>query len=110
MYAKEKLIPEIARKVIEKSGEAISGKEMAHKASLIYGASHRLVCLAFGISETCYRYQALLSDENAEIGDWLIWRTHNQKDWGFGLCHDYLRNVKGLNWNNVYVEFTVSWN
>jgi len=33
--------------------------------------SIRLVCSAFGISETCYRYQPKLSDENAEIADWL---------------------------------------
>jgi len=30
---------------------------------------------------------------DAEIADWLVRLTHNQKDWGFGLCHDYLRNV-----------------
>jgi putative transposase len=27
--------------------------------------SIRLACSAFGISETCYRYQAKLKDENA---------------------------------------------
>ena len=63
-------------------------KEVAKKAALAHGASIRLVCLAFGISETCYRYQPILSDENAEIADWLIRLTHNQKDWGFGLCRD----------------------
>ena len=55
-------------------------KEMALKAASTYGASTRLVCLAFGISETCYRYQPILSDENEEIADWLIRLTHNQKD------------------------------
>ena len=34
-----------------------------------------------------------LEDENAEIADWLVRLTDNQKDWGFGLCRDYLRNV-----------------
>ena len=29
----------------------------------------RLVCRAFRISETCYRYEPKLSDENAEIAD-----------------------------------------
>ena len=74
---------------------------MAKQAASAYGASVRLVCAAFRVSETCYRYQPLLSDENAEIADWLVVRlTHNQKDWGFGLCRYYLRNVKGFAWNH----------
>ena len=74
-------------------------KEMAQKAVSTHGLNVRLVCLAFGISETCYRYQPILSDENAQIADWLIRLTDNQKDWGFGLCRDYLRNVKRYEWN-----------
>ena len=73
---------------------------MAQTAATVHGASIRLVCSAFGVSETCYRYQPLLSDESAEIADWLIRLTDNQKDWGFGLCRDYLRNVKGFEWNH----------
>ena len=34
---------------------------------------------AFEISETCYRYERLLSDENAEIADWLERLTANRK-------------------------------
>jgi putative transposase len=63
----------------------------------------RLACEAFGISESCYRYTPKLSDENAEIADWLIRLTHNQRNWGFGLCYLYLRNVKGLGWNHKRV-------
>jgi putative transposase len=63
----------------------------------------RLVCLAFGISETCYRYNAKLSATNEEIADWLIRLTHNQRNWGFGLCYLYLRNVKGFKWNHKRV-------
>jgi len=77
---------------------------MAKKAASTYGASIRLVCSAFGISETCYRYQAKLSGENTEIADWLVRLTHNQKDWGFGLCRDYLRNVKGFTWNHKRIR------
>lgn len=55
------------------------------------------------ISETCYRYQPRLSHENAEIADWLIRLTHNQRNWGFGLCFLYLRNVKGFGWNHKRV-------
>lgn len=79
-------------------------KEMAQTAASVHGANTRLVCSAFGISETCYRYQPILSDENAEIADWLIRLTHNQKDWGFGLCCDYLRNVKGFDWNHKRIH------
>lgn len=48
--------------------------------------SIRLACEAFRVSETGYRYQRKLSDENAEIADCLIRLTHNQRNWGFGLC------------------------
>jgi len=44
---------------------------MAKKAVEERQVPIRLACVAFGISETCYRYQAKLSDENAEIADWL---------------------------------------
>lgn len=86
---------------------------MAQKAVVERGVSVRLACQAFSISETCYRYQAKRSDENAEIADWLMRLTHNQKDWGFGLCFDYLRNVKGYEWNHkriyrIYVELELN--
>ena len=61
--------------------------------------SIRLACQALGISQTCYRYQPKLAEDNAEIADWLIRLTHNQRNWGFGLCFLYLRNVKGYCWN-----------
>lgn len=58
-----------------------------------------LACLAFGISQTCFRYQAKLNAENDVIADWLVRLTNNQRNWGFGLCFLYLRNVKGFQWN-----------
>ena len=76
---------------------------MARKAVSNFGLSMRLACAAFGISQTCYRYRPLLSEENEEIADWLIRLTHNHKDWGFGLCFSYLRNVKGYDWNHKRV-------
>src|SRR5690606_5776189 len=51
----------------------------------------------------CYRYQAKTSAENVAIADWLIKLTHNQRNWGFGLCFLYLRNVKGLKYNHKRV-------
>jgi putative transposase len=76
---------------------------MAREAVQRYAISIRLACAAFGISETCYRYQPILAQENDEIADWLFRLTHNQKDWGFGLCFAYLRNVKGYRWNHKRV-------
>ncbi len=76
---------------------------MARKLVKDKSISIRLACVIFGISETCYRYQAKLSAENEEIADWLIRLTHNQRNWGFGLCFLYLRNVKGFSWNHKRV-------
>ena len=68
-----------------------------------HAVSVKLACLAFQISETCYRYQPKLSKENALIADWLVRITHNQRNWRFGLCYLYLRNVKGYGWNHKRV-------
>jgi putative transposase len=76
---------------------------MAKQAVTQRGVSIRVACQAFSISETCYHYQPKLSDENAEIADWLIRLTHNQRNWGFGLCFLHLRNVKGFGWNHKRV-------
>jgi len=46
-------------------------REMAQRSVGERKISIRLACLAFSISRTCYRYQPTLSDENAEIADWL---------------------------------------
>jgi len=78
-------------------------REMAQQVVAHQGSSIRLVCSAFGISQTCYRYQAKLSSENVAIADHLIRLTHNQRNWGFGLCFLYLRNVKGYGWNHKRV-------
>lgn len=76
---------------------------MARWAVETRGASIRQACADFMISQTCYRYQPKLSDENAVIVDWLVRLTYNQKNWGFGLCFLHLRNVKGFGWNHKRV-------
>lgn len=78
-------------------------REMAKTAVEERSISIRLACTTFVVSEACYRYQARLSDENAEIADWLIRLTHHQRNWGFGLCFLYLRNVKSFKWNHKRV-------
>ena len=76
---------------------------MATKAVAHHAISIRLACLAFKVSESCYRYQPVLADENREIADWLLRITASQRNWGFGLCFLYLRNVKGFGWNHKRV-------
>ena len=76
---------------------------MAQEAVRSGRCSINLACLAFAVSITCDRYQPRLSSENAAIADHLIRLTHNQRNWGFGLCFLYLRNVKGYRWNHKRV-------
>ena len=76
---------------------------MAQEAVRSGQCSIKLACLAFRVSLTCYRYQPRLAPENAEIADKLIQLTYNQRNWGFGLCFLYLRNVKGYRWNHKRV-------
>lgn len=78
-------------------------REMAAKAVKHRGVSIALACRAFGVSETCYRYSPLLSDENERIADLLVGLTGARKTWGFGLCFLHLRNVKGHLWNHKRV-------
>jgi putative transposase len=76
---------------------------MAMKAVVQHVVSVALACRAFQVSETCYRYSRVLSDENAEIADWLERLAANKRTWGFGLCFLYLRNVQGYGWNHKRV-------
>jgi putative transposase len=77
---------------------------MADHAVRHKGASIALACRTFSISESCYRYEGKLSDENALIADWLLRLTTTHRTWGFGLCFLYLRNVKGFVWNHKRVR------
>jgi len=76
---------------------------MAQYAVQQRGVSVRLACEAFKVSQTCYRYVAKTGAENEEIANWLLRLTDNHRNWGFGLCFLYLRNVKGFGWNHKRV-------
>ena len=76
---------------------------MAEQAVVRHAVSIHLACTAFGISETCYRYQAKLSDDNVLIAERLIDLTAENSDWGFGLCFSYLRHVESHCWNQLMV-------
>ena len=64
---------------------------MAARAVAEKGMQITLACVAFRISESCYRYQPKLQAENAQIADWLVRLTENNRNWGFGLSFLYLR-------------------
>jgi putative transposase len=76
---------------------------MATWAVKAKGRSVSRACSLFGLSQTCYRYEPKLSGVNEQIADWLVRLTHNQRNWGFGLCYLFLRNVKGYVWNHKRV-------
>jgi putative transposase len=76
---------------------------MAEVAVARRGVSIALACRTFGVSETYYRYAPKLVGENEEIADLLVGLTNARRNWGFGLCFLYLRNVQGRPWNHKRV-------
>jgi Transposase and inactivated derivatives len=76
---------------------------MAKKAVTEQRLTVRQACCSFRVSECCYRYERKLSDENSLIAELLLGLTQAQRNWGFGLCFLYLRNVKGHCWNHKRV-------
>jgi len=76
---------------------------MAREAVRARDIPVRLACEMFAVSQTCYRYEAKGNAENERIADWLVRLTDNQRNWGFGLCFLYLRNVRGHRWNHKRV-------
>lgn len=90
-------------RLADEAGQGAAGRETAPEEDVRRGVSVRLACAAFLVSETCYRYQPKLSDENAGIADWPIRLTHNQRNWGFGLFYLHLLKVQGFGWNHKRV-------
>ncbi|NDV18263.1 IS3 family transposase [Pseudodesulfovibrio sp. JC047] len=104
MYAEEKMNAEVVAEALGKKLVRPSRRrEMAKKAVKRKRLNIRQSCKAFDISQTCYRYEPKLSAENERVADWLIRLTTNQRNWGFGLCFLYLRNVKKFGWNHKRV-------
>ena len=85
-------------------------RQMEQQAVTHHAISIRLTCSAFCISETCYRYQAKLSDDNVLIAEQLIELTAQNTDWGFGLCFSYLHHVENYSWNHkrIYCELALN--
>lgn len=78
-------------------------KQMAQEAVRSRNVSVRFACQLFIVSESCYLYQPQRNEENDVIADWLLRITDSQRNWEFGLCFLYLRNVKGFRFNHKRV-------
>ena len=78
-------------------------KLLARRAVSEKQISIKVACSTFNISESCYRYKSLNSDENVQIAELLTDLTKRHKRWGFKLCFLYLRNVCGYPWNHKRV-------
>jgi putative transposase len=52
-------------------------RELAQKAVTERGVCIQVVCQAFGISESCYRYERKLDAESAEVATCLLRLTDN---------------------------------
>lgn len=78
---------------------------MAQNIVKLEGISIRLACKIFAINPSTYRYQPIQQTENKFIAQCLMDTLNNpaRKRWGFRLCFDYLRNVKGYFWNHKRV-------
>lgn len=62
MYAEERLKADLRREALEgKLFWPSPRREMAKKGVEKHGISTRFACVAYGISESCYRYQPKLS-------------------------------------------------
>ena len=83
---------------------------MAQEVVAKRGIAVRLACQVFKISESCFRYEGKKNTDNELIANWLLRLTDNNRNWGFGLCYLYLRNVKGFKWNHkrVYRELELN--
>ena len=97
MYVEVRMQNDLLKDALKKVTRACDHKELAKQASI------RLACATFGISETCYRYERRLSEENEEIAAWLHYSTWKHKRWGVALCFFHLRNVWVFGWNHKRV-------
>ncbi|MBA5226617.1 MULTISPECIES: IS3 family transposase [Pectobacterium] len=114
MYAEERLKAEIIQEAMPKKVVKPSQRRQMAKAAVENRhISVRFACQIFAVSESCYRYTPKLDEENQQIAAWLLRITDSQRNWGFGLCYLYLRNVKGFGWNHkrvyrIYCELSLN--
>ncbi len=87
-------------------------RELAHKAVVDKDISIRLSCELFSISETCYRYQPKLSDENTIIArlirekpEALAIPNAINECWSMDFMHDQLEDGRSYRLFNVLDDF-----
>ena len=69
---------------------------MARDAVASRGVSIRLACEAFGISQTCYRYERQRNAENEQIADWLLRADRQSSQLGLWTVFPVLAQREGL--------------
>ena len=80
MYADVQLQNDVIKEAMKKKVvRPARRKDMAKRAVSEGRLSIRAARVAFSISESCYRYDPKLSDENAEIADWLLRLTDTHR-------------------------------
>ena len=82
--AKNRSKPSCARRPLRESCKAISAPRDGQEGCSEARDQCPVACMVFGVSETCYRYQATLDGENALVADWLLKLTQTHKRWSFG--------------------------
>ncbi|TKG09547.1 IS3 family transposase [Vibrio breoganii] len=114
MYAEERLKAEVISEAMgKKVVKPCERRKMAQHSVANNTISIRQACRWFSVSETCYRYQSKGQPENEQIAQLLTELAEDESDWGFGLCFNYLRNVKGHTWNHkrvyrIYCELALN--
>lgn len=103
LYIEAQIKADIVAEALAKNSKAISPTRGGQVGSRGKGPEHPSGVREFCLSESGYRYEPKLNAENAKISEWLLRLTENQRNWGFGLCFLYLRNVKGFIWNHKRV-------
>jgi putative transposase len=86
MYAEERLKAEIIQEAMAKVVTPSSRKQMAQDAVRSRNVSIRFACQLFVVSESCYRYQPQLNEENEVIADWLLRITGSQRNRGLACA------------------------
>ncbi len=95
VYADAQLRGEVVQEASQKSGEAVFACRDGQKSF----KSRQ----AFSVSLCRSRYIPKLPYGNTRIAALLLGLTQSQRNWGFGLCFLYLRNVKSPGWNHKRV-------
>ncbi|CBA16335.1 hypothetical isxac2 transposase orfb (fragment) protein [Xanthomonas albilineans GPE PC73] len=73
-------------------------REMAQSAVVEGRATIRHACQTFAVSQTCFRYKAKASEDNAQIVDWLVRLKTAHRDWGAVLSVP--AQCEGAGWNH----------